>query len=97
MCDQGIEGGAAFGSVKPRNRLAVAGVGAEPIDGLGRERDEAASGQYARRFGDAGAAGDDDAGRQFGSYCGFSRCHRGCDRGCRCLNNTGAAAAGPPR
>ena len=96
MRDQGIEGGAAFGGIKPCNRLAVAGVGAEPVDGLGRERDQPAGGQYARGFGNAGIAGNDETSRQFGSCCGFSRCHRGYDCGCQRLNSMGAAATGLP-
>ena len=38
----GIEGGPALGLVEPGDRRRVAGVGAEAIDGLGRERDQPA-------------------------------------------------------
>ena len=38
--DQGIERRPPLGGVEPGHRLAVAGVGAEPIDGLGREGDQ---------------------------------------------------------
>ena len=47
--DQRIERGPALGGIEPRDRLAVAGVGAEPVDGLGREGDEAAGREAARR------------------------------------------------
>ncbi len=43
MGDQRIEGRTALGGVKPGDGLAIAGIGAEPIDGLGRERDQPAS------------------------------------------------------
>ena len=42
MGDQRIEGGPALGLVKPGNRGRVGGVGAEAINGLGRERDQPA-------------------------------------------------------
>ena len=42
MGDQRIERGPALGLVEPRDRRGIGGVGAEPIDGLGRERDQAA-------------------------------------------------------
>ncbi len=48
--DQRIEGGAALGLVKPRHGLAIGGVGAEPVDGLGRKSDEAAAGEEPRRI-----------------------------------------------
>ena len=34
----GLNAGPALGGIEPRHRLAIAGVGAEPVDGLGRER-----------------------------------------------------------
>ena len=42
MGDQRIERRPALGGIEPRDRGAVGGVGAEAIDGLGRERDQAA-------------------------------------------------------
>ena len=45
MGDQRIEGRPAFGGVEPRDGLAVGRVGAEPVDGLGREGDQAAGGE----------------------------------------------------
>ena len=48
MRDQRIERRPALGGIEPRHRLAVGGVGAEPVDGLGRERDEAARREAAR-------------------------------------------------
>ena len=50
MRDQRIERGSALGVVKTRDRRAVGGIGAEPINGLGRKRDEPARGQRARRM-----------------------------------------------
>ena len=48
----GLNDGPALGGIEPRDRLAVGGVGAEPVDRLGRERDQPAGGEAARRFGD---------------------------------------------
>ena len=45
MGDQRIEGRPALGLVEPRDRRRIGGVGAEPVDGLGRERDQPALGQ----------------------------------------------------
>jgi len=45
MRDQWIEGGASLGRVKPRDRGAIAGIGAEPINGLGGKDNQAAGGQ----------------------------------------------------
>ncbi len=45
MRDQRIEAWAALGLIKARDRLAAGSVGAKPIDGLGREGDEAARAQ----------------------------------------------------
>ena len=42
MGDQRIERGPALGLIQPRNRRRIGGVGAEPIDRLGRERDQPA-------------------------------------------------------
>ena len=46
--NQRIERRAAFGLIETSDRLGVGGVGAEPVDGLGREGDEAARGEHAR-------------------------------------------------
>jgi len=40
MGDQGIEGRAALGFVKPRHGTGVGGVGAKAVDGFGRKRDK---------------------------------------------------------
>ena len=40
--DQRIECRPSLGGVEPRHGLAIAGIGAEPIDGLGREGDQPA-------------------------------------------------------
>ncbi len=55
--DQRIEGRPALGRVKPRDRLAIGGVGAEPVNGLGRKRDQAAGREAAHRLGDRGGVG----------------------------------------
>ena len=49
MRDQRIEARAAFGRIKPRDRRAIGGVGAEAVDRLGRERHQPAVGEHARR------------------------------------------------
>jgi hypothetical protein len=49
MGDQRVEGGAALGLVEPGDGGGIAGIGAKPIDRLGRERDQAAPGKAARR------------------------------------------------
>ena len=48
MRDQRIERRAALGRVEPGDGLAIAGVGAEPVDGLGRKGDETAGRKAAR-------------------------------------------------
>ena len=45
MGDQRIKSRPAFGGIEPGDGFAVAGIGAEPIDGLGRERDQPAAGK----------------------------------------------------
>ena len=57
MGDQRIECGPALGLVKPRDRLAVGGVGAEAVNGLGRKGDQAAGREAAHRLGDRGGVG----------------------------------------
>ena len=48
----GLNAGAALGGKEARDRLAVGGIGAEPIDGLGWKRDEPAGSKRARRRAD---------------------------------------------
>ena len=48
MGDQWIERGPALGVIEARHRDAVLRVGAEPVDGLGREGDEPAGLKAAR-------------------------------------------------
>ena len=48
MGDQRIERRPSLGEVEPRDRLGIGGVGAEPVNGFGRERDEPALGKAAR-------------------------------------------------
>ncbi len=48
--DQRIESRPALGGIEPRHRLAIAGVGAEPVNRLGRKGDEPAGRKNARRF-----------------------------------------------
>ena len=62
MRDQRIERRPALGGIEPRDGLAVGGVGAEPIDGLGRKRDQAALGKAERRVGDGDEIGGSKAG-----------------------------------
>ncbi len=49
MGNQRIERRASFGRIEAGHRLAIAGIGAEPVDGFGRKGDEAAGGKAARR------------------------------------------------
>ena len=72
--DQRIERRPALGGVEPRDRRAVGGVGAEPIDRLGRERDQAAVREAARRVGDRRGVG----GQRRGSTSSLG--HRPCAR-----------------
>ncbi len=64
MGDQRIEGGPALGLVEPGDRGRIGGVGAEAIDGLGRERDQPALGQDTRRRRHGGLAGGQNLGFQ---------------------------------
>ena len=57
MRDQRIKCRASFGCVEPRHRFAVTGVGAESIDGLGRERDQSTGRKAANRRGGGAGAG----------------------------------------
>ena len=49
MRDQRIESRAALGGVETGDGLAIAGIGAEPVDGLGRKRDQPTGGQAGCR------------------------------------------------
>ena len=49
MGDQRVEGRPPLGGIEPGHRLALARVGAEPIDGLGREGDQPAGLQGSAR------------------------------------------------
>ena len=62
MGDQRIEARPALGGIDPRDRGRRGGVGAEPIDGLGRKGDEPA---LAQNFGgalDRGAGSGEESG-----------------------------------
>ena len=52
MRDQRVEARPPLGGVDPGDRARVGRVGAEAVDRLGREGDEAAVAQQARRLGD---------------------------------------------
>ena len=47
--DQRIESRPPLGRIEPRNGLAVTGIGAQPVDRFGRERDQPAGRKAARR------------------------------------------------
>jgi len=49
MGDQRVERRPSLGLVEPRDGGWIIGIGAEPIDRLGRERDQAAIGEATRR------------------------------------------------
>ena len=57
MRNQRVEGGAALGLVEVGDRRRVGGISPQAINGLGRERDQPATGQGARGGGDGGLAG----------------------------------------
>jgi hypothetical protein len=48
MCDQRIEARAALGGIKPRDRCAVGGIGAEAVNRFGWKRHEPALAEHAR-------------------------------------------------
>ena len=76
MGDERVEGRAAFGLVDPRDGAPVGRVGAEAIDGLGREGDQAAGGEHARRVGNRCGVGLRYAGDQRSCH-GFLVCRTG--------------------
>ena len=57
MDDQGIETRPALGGENPRHGLAIAGVRAQAINGLGGEGDQPAARQQPRRMGDGRVIG----------------------------------------
>ena len=66
--DQRIERGPALGGIEARHRLAVGRIGAEPIDGLGREGDEPAGRKAARRRSNGLSAGRQHARHRLGGH-----------------------------
>ena len=69
MGDQRIEGRPALGLVEVGDRGRIGGIGAEAIDGLGRERDQPALGQHTRRSRHGGLAGRQNLGFQANFHC----------------------------
>ena len=69
MGDQGIEGRPALGLVKVRDCGRIGGIGAEAVDGLGRERDQAAFGQSTCGSRHGGLAGGQNLGFQANIHC----------------------------
>ena len=69
MGDQRIEGRPALGLVEPGDRGRIGRIGAEAIDGLGRERDQPAFGQNARSRRHGGLAGGQNLGFQANIHC----------------------------
>jgi len=49
MGNQRIERGTPLGLIEPGDGAGIGGIGAEPINGLSREPDQAAIGEHARR------------------------------------------------
>jgi hypothetical protein len=64
--DEGVVGGTALRGEDPRDGVRVAGVRAEAVDRLGRERDELAGAQRLRRPLQAGVVRDGERARQGG-------------------------------
>ena len=71
--NQWIERRPPLGGIEPGHRLAIAGVGAEPVNRLGRKGDEPPGGKNARRFRDRGIVGAQNARR----HLGHRPCHCG--------------------
>ncbi len=69
MRDQGIERRPPLGLVQMGDRGRVGGVGAEPVDGLGRERHQAAFCEHAGRRRGRGWSGRQDPGFQAAFHC----------------------------
>ena len=72
MGDQRIERGPALGLIEPRDRGGIGGVGAEAVDGLGRERDQPARREAARRRGHGGLARRAESGVFRPTFTGIS-------------------------
>ena len=72
MHDQRIEGGPALGAVEPRDRFRIGGVGAEPVDCLGGERDQAAVAERPGSCCRRGRAGRSNLRCQFHGHWNFS-------------------------
>lgn len=62
MSDQRVEGWPTLGGVNARNGRRIAGVGAQAVDGLGREGDQPACGEDFRCGGDALRIGFENSG-----------------------------------
>ncbi len=75
MGDQRIEARPPLGRIEPRHCLAIGGVGAEPVDRLGRKGDEQACGKRLRRLCDGGIVGAQHARRDFNRRLGRRLCH----------------------
>ena len=71
MRDQRIEARPALRRIEPRDRLAVRRVCAEPVDRLGRKRDEPALGKHARCRRDRVVIGVEHTRGQFDSHGAF--------------------------
>ncbi len=69
MGDQGIEGRPALGLVEPGNGGGIGGIGAEPVNGLGRERDEPAIPERTCRGRRGSRAGGQNRGLQANIHC----------------------------
>ena len=65
MGDERVEAGPALGGVDARHGLGGARIGAEPVDGLGREGDEAPRAQQGGSGGDPGGIGGEAGCRSF--------------------------------
>ena len=72
MHDQWVEGWPAFGGEHARNRKAIGCIGAQAIDRLCREGDEAAALEDGGTFGDCPRAGRHDGHFEAELHCGLS-------------------------
>ena len=94
MRDQRIEGRPPLGGIEPRHRLALAGVGAEPIDGLGREGGKPAGGQAARGGRNCGWGGGQNPGSRLNGHRNSSSLRLGPRRGYKTAASRSVAQSG---
>ena len=81
MGDQRVESGPSLGLIEAGDGKGIGGVGAEPVDGLGRERDQPAIGERARGRRHRGLAGGQNRCGQAGLHGSNSLRRASCGAG----------------